>query len=435
MLLIYTRQLTPRIHFVFELLLKDLVGVTFQLTTDENQFRNYEAPKFSYSNSPLENELFFQSVDLLFENEIKNQNIEVFEWNSLKSFYKITTSSVLPFDVFAASFYLVSRYEEYLPYTSDEHGRFPATRSLAYRNNFLQQPLVNQYASELKKILKEKFPQLVFAEKKFEFISTIDIDNAYAYIGKGLYRTTGAIARSVLKFDVNDLKLRSSALIQKSADPYDTYSYYFQLQSQYNFKSIFFFLLGDFTEHDKNLPYSSKRFQSLIKSIAAENEIGIHPSYSSNNKAGQLQKEIERLKNITGKPVTKSRQHFLKMQLPETYRQLIAAGITDDYTMGYAEEAGFRAGICSPYYFFDLKKNECTNLHLHPFAVMDATLNSYMKLPTNEAISLTKKLIDEVKSVNGTFISLWHNETISETGIWKTWRNVFEFTVKYASSL
>lgn len=433
MLLIYTQQLTNRLQYTFDLMLNQLLGISYAITSDVEAFKNSPNPKLNYSLAPLTDELFITSVNLLFETKIEEQKIEVSDWNDLKIFFQTTEKSALPFDVFAASFYLVSRYEEYHNHSVDIHGRYVATDSLAFRNNFLQQPLVNKYAQHLRAVLQQQFQQLEFKQQNYQFISTVDIDNAYAFIGKGLYRTSGALVRSLIKREFSAIRNRIAALRNKTTDIYDTYDYYFDLQKQLKFNSVFFFLLGDFTKFDKNLPHSSARFQQLIKSIGKKAETGIHPSYHSNQNQNQLQKEVNRLSKITGKSVTKSRQHFLKMSLPLTYQNLIKAGISDDYTMGYADCTGFRASICTPFFFFDLSKNEATTLRIHPFAVMDGTLNSYLKLTPEMAAQVVQQLISEVKNVNGTFISLWHNETLSETGIWKGWRSVFEFTVKQAS--
>lgn len=93
--------------------------------------------------------------------------------------------------------------------------------------------------------------------------------------------------------------------------------------------------------------------------------------------------------------------------------------------MGYASLPGFRAGTCTPFPFYDLTSEKETSLRIFPFQVMDGTLNQYMKLSPDEALEECKKLIDEVKKVNGTFISLWHNESLSEMREWKQWRNVY----------
>ncbi len=155
-------------------------------------------------------------------------------------------------------------------------------------------------------------------------------------------------------------------------------------------------------------------------------QIGIHPSYYTNEQPNLLHKEIKNLESVVNKDITQSRQHFLRLNLPDTYRNLIDEDITDDYSMGYAALPGFRAGICSPYNFYDLDIEVETKLRVHPFMVMDGTLKDYMKLTPTDAIETIKKLIEEVKKVDGTFSSLWHNESLSDEQRWKGWRRVYE---------
>ena len=132
------------------------------------------------------------------------------------------------------------------------------------------------------------------------------------------------------------------------------------------------------------------------------------------------------ISGITGKKIRKSRQHFLLLRLPETYRNLLSLGIEEDYSMGYPGICGFRAGICTPFRFYDLQNEKETNLLVFPFQVMDTSLNKYMKLSPQEAQRHIEELVDEVKEVNGTFISIWHNESLHDRGKWKGWRLVFE---------
>ena len=173
--------------------------------------------------------------------------------------------------------------------------------------------------------------------------------------------------------------------------------------------------------------------QKLIKSIADYSQVGIHPSFGSNSKQGQLEKEISRLNAIIKREVRKSRQHFLKLSLPETYRNLIRNDIIEDYTMGFASQSGFRAGTCTPYYFFDLDEEKETALKIFPFQVMESTYKYYLKSTPEESIKEISEIIKEVKEVNGTFISLWHNESLSDTGEWEGWRRVYEETVRQAT--
>lgn len=139
-----------------------------------------------------------------------------------------------------------------------------------------------------------------------------------------------------------------------------------------------------------------------------------------------FEKEKDRLEDIIDRPVTQSRQHYLKLRFPKTYQNLLKLGIANDYTMGFASLAGFRAGTCTPFPFFDLSKNQCTELMIFPFQVMDVTLKNYMHLNPEKASQLIEELMLEVKKVDGTFISLWHNESLKESGQWAGWRKVFE---------
>ncbi len=433
MLLIYSSSITLRLKYIFDLIFHDLLGAKYSITTDKEEFISYDGPKFSYSDEPFGKELFFYATHLLFEKGIHDQNLAVFDWNNTKAFFATHPRYVFPFDPFAASFYLVSRYEEYLPHIRDEHDRYDTRESLAFQKNFLQKPLVNIWALMIKDELQKRFPALVFAQKKYKYISTIDIDNAYAFLEKGVMRTAGGYARSLVHMDAEDLSMRTKVLFRLQKDPYDTYDLQLELQKKHKFRTIYFILLGEYGTNDKNVPADSKKLRSLIKSLADYSEVGIHPSYDSNKIKGNLKKEVNTLSRILKREVTKSRQHFLILKLPATYRQLIDLDITDDYTMGYALQVGFRASICSTYYFYDLDMEQATQLRIHPFAVMDATLKYYMKIPPEEAMNYIKPLIEEVKAVNGTFISLWHNESLSDNRLWAGWKTVYEQMVELAA--
>ena len=432
MLLIYTHKITHRNKYIFNLFFKDTLGVDFTLISDPEEFKLFNGVKLSYTTTPICDELFFCSRNLLFETGISEQNISIFEYNNSKVFFATGKISAIPFDIFAASFYLVSRYEEYLPHIRDEHDRFDAKDSIAFINGFLQKPIVNTWINWIKELLQKKYPHLIFPEKKYEYISTIDIDNAYAYREKGFTRSIGGYLKSILKFDFHEIVERTKVILRLQKDPYDTYDFQLDVLKKYKFRSIYFFLLGDYGVNDKNLPIESKRFQALIKRIGDYAYVGIHPSYGSNKSSEQLKKEVGRLSKVLHRDVTLSRQHFLKLTLPETYRNLIDLDITDDYTMGYASQIGFRASICTPLNFYDLDMDIETKLKIHPFAVMEGTLKYAMKVQPEEAFKKIKPLIDEAKAVNGVFVSLFHNDSLNNEKLWLGWRAVYEEMVEYA---
>lgn len=431
-LLVYSHKLSNRLKYVVNLFFKDLGKLDVELTMDKTQFDEYEGPKLTYSYRTRENSLFLKCNDLLFETGIKDHPVRTFPWNNSVAFFETDNTSDVPFDCFAAAFFLVTRYEEYLPHIRDHYDRFDAQMSLAYKNDFLDKALVNRWANYLFDLLEQRFPSLKIERLQYEVKTTIDIDNAYAYLEKGLMRTAGGLAKSLFSFNFKELTERIQVLTGIKKDPYDSYDYQKAMHEKWKIPFIYFFLLADYGVNDKNIPYHSARFQRLIKSLTDFGIAGIHPSFGSNSNPRKLEKEIERLSGIVNREVKHSRQHFLKLHLPDTYRRLIELGIENDYTMGYAFRPGFRAGIASPYYFYDIDMEMETSLKVHPFAVMEGTIKYYMKLGPESAMEVMRPLVDEVKQVGGTFISLWHNDSISETDLWKGWRGIFEELHEYA---
>lgn len=425
MILIYTSEATKRLEYILKFIFADILNHEFQITTDKVNFQKSNLPKINYSNEEIADSFWIEPKDLLFETNILQKKIDVSTWNNHKIFFQTSDKSDIPFDVFAASFYLISRYEEYLPFSADQHGRFEASQSLAFKNGFLQDPIVDQWIYELAQMLSNKFFGFTLPERKFTFIPTIDIDNAYAYLYKGAVRTIGAAMRDLFKLDANENIKRFQTLAGEK-DPFDTYSYIDSLHAQYGISPIWFFLVGNYSEYDKNLPIENEGFQELICKIAERAEVAIHPSYESNQSFEQLKNEYDYLSKITGKSITKSRQHFLKLFFNQTYQNLIKLGIKEDYTLGYASDIGFRASTCTPFLFYDLLNEHETELRIYPFEVMDVTLNQYLKLSIEEAEQKIKCIIDKIKAVNGTFICLWHNESLSDHGYWKGWEPVYK---------
>jgi hypothetical protein len=161
--------------------------------------------------------------------------------------------------------------------------------------------------------------------------------------------------------------------------------------------------------------------------------VGIHPSFNSNFNPKKLKLEKELLSKVLNREINCSRQHFLFLQFPSTYRNLINLDITDEYSMGFASQPGFRAGICSSFKFFDLEMDVETQLNIHPFTYMEGTLRDYLKISAEEAMDVIKPLIDEVKAVHGNFISIWHNESLGGMKRWTGWQKVYEDMIKIAT--
>ena len=369
MILVYTHKITPRVRYIFKHIFTRILLSPVSFTSKVEEFVAHNGPKMSYTKVPLGKEFFIRSNELLFEQGVNDLEINISKWDETPCFFNTGSNSSIPFDIFAASFYLISRYEEYLPHVRDVHERFTAEQSLAYKFRFLEKPVVDIWALKLKDILKERFPEYHFPEREFSYISTIDVDNAYAYKYKSFVRTSGGFISDFFKLHLKSFWDRLLVLLRVRKDPYNTFEHILALSNTYKVK-------------------------------------------------------------VTNIPTTISRQHFLRFSLPETYQNLIDLEINEDYSMGYASHVGFRAGTSIPFHFFDLDFEIQTPLLIYPFALMDTTLNDYMGLTPKQSLGRTKDLLHEVMKVKGTFITLFHNESVSGYLRWNGWQRVYETMLK-----
>ncbi len=433
-MLVHVPRITDRVLYTFDLVFKQLLGLDFSVTSDVEKFTAYEGPKMVYGPYRLGDAPFQKAHELLFERHINDQETTSVDFEGVKGLFPVYGKGLLmPFDVFAASFYLVSRYEEYLPQVRDKYGRFQAESTWMFENGLLQKPLVDIWAIAMKNRLIEIYPNLLFKERKFEFVPTYDVDAAWAYKHKGVYRTLGGFFKDLAEGNREGLRERHEVLRGKRKDPFDSFDFQFELQKTFKLKPIYFILCGEYDTNDKNISLRKDAFKSLIKRLGDYADVGIHPSFSSYLNLEKLQAEIDGLSEVLHRPLTKSRQHFLRMNLPRSYQKLIELDISDDYTMGFASQTGFRAGIADAFRFFDLENDMATNLWVHPFALMDGTMRDYLNLDVEASLDLAKQLVDEVKAVGGRFIYLTHNETLGGEKRWVGWPEMYRQLLEYIS--
>jgi hypothetical protein len=425
-MLFYSHTIPPRLHYISHFIGKEIAGEAFRLTTDIEIFKTYEGARLNYSPARIAaDELWLQPHPLVGERGIRQQETTCFETSGFTAFFK--TAGDLSFDIFAAAFYLLSRYEEYLPYQKDIYGRYAHENSLAFKEGFITIPLVNKWMEELKKKLKEKFSTLNVRSATFNFIPTYDIDEAYSYKHKSWWRTTGAVGKAIVKGEWAKIGERRRVLNGVVPDPYDSYKWMDELHQLHQLRPRYFFLVtGKTGKYDRNILPKEHALQQLIRQHAEKYATGIHPSWQSGDDPSLLLNEIATLEHITGKKISSSRQHFIRLTLPHTFRHLIEAGIEEDFSMGYGSINGFRASVSSPFYWYDLEKEETTNLLLYPFCYMEANSFFEQKLSSQQSLEELLHYYKEVKAVNGTLITLWHNTFLGTDPLFKGWREVYE---------
>lgn len=412
---IYTKNCTERHRYIFRIFFDDYFNIHGQQDT-YTQSRGY---KISYSNEPIPGSNLHIVPDGLLQSRIMLPETEypsTASWNPEE----------LPAgtDIFGLAFFILTRMEEYdSPYT-DTHGRFlPEKSILAGRMHI---PWIDVWRELLWTKVLEDVPGALFNKPEFRILPTFDIDHAYAYKGKGFLRNAGGLCLDLLRGRMKSLRLRLR-FFSSGKDPYDTYAYISRQLRIHKQRAVFFILCGERNPpYDTPVPLHSRAYRTLLQEIRSIGETGLHPSYASQEDAGILKAEYKRLQEMLPSAVSSSRQHFLRIYWPATYRRLIETGVTRDYTMGYASVTGFRAGTCRPYPWFDLEANLESRLYIYPFSCMDGTLNEYLKLSPEQAIRTALELRDITRRYNGCFVMLWHNHSLNEEGHWKGWRSVFE---------
>lgn len=431
MLLIYSQYDSPRFRYTCEVLLHELSGIRISFTNDVSEFAQYEGAKINYSSGTLsDKEIRIEPHSLLFETGIRPLEVTVEKGVSYPLLFP-TPGGDLLFDIFAASFYLLSRYEEYLPYQPDEYGRFPHAKSIAFKNEFLRLPVINYWLSDFLARLQAKFPTLIIKSPQFRFIPTYDIDMAFSYLHKGIKRNTGGLMRSLIRNEMSEIKQRIAVLTGKQKDPFDVFDWLDTLHQSHNLRPYYFFLVATSRgRYDKNINPNHPVMRKLISRHASAYPVGIHPSWQSSDKPDLLSSEIQTLKAIAEKEVTNSRQHYIRFHLPDTYRRLIDHGITDEFSMGYATINGFRASVVSPYFWYDLAREEKTNLLIHPFCFMDANAYYKQKLTPSQAYDEIQYFYHTIRRVNGTMITIWHNSILGTDRKFLGWKEVYESFIK-----
>ncbi len=429
-MLIYTEHVTPRLTYTLSHIFNTYLGVQYKIITDAVEFDSSNLSKINYSNIDFELALQILPQGLLFENIINKTKPKIEYHNKIPIIFKQKKGNI-PFDLFSAVFWFLSRYEEYQQFTPDAHQRFAATESFVYKNNLLNRPIVDEWLVYFKEVLENYFSGIKLKQNKFSAITTIDVDSPWCYKNKGFFRNMAGFIRDIIKTDFSYVNLRIKVLLNKIPDPWYNFQNIESIYKNTDTELMFFIHTGNYGRYDKTVNYKLKAFVNFVKGLGNKAEIGLHPSYKAANNKNIFKDEINRLSEITDRKVIKNRQHFLKFTIPAYYLMLIELGIEQDYSMGFPDKPGFRAGISEPFRFFDLANNKETNLLIHPFAVMDRSLNTYEGQLVDNAFLTIKDIIESVREVNGTFISLWHNESLSNRFEWEGWLAVFNKMTDY----
>lgn len=357
-LLVYVPLLTPRIRYVFNFIFNDILKTQVGFSSNLAEFKSSKLAKITYSDHPVADELFFKNTDFLLSHEIAKPNFKTTSFGDMIVPFAVDNSS-LPFDVFAASFYFVSRYEEYLPFNPGADGSYPPEKSLQYRLKLLEFPVIDGWALMLKNMLLKRYPNLYFGKKEFVFSPLICLYKAERPGAASLIRRTLSFLSRFFKNgkDLATLTKRSSSLQLFLDEHHQKY----ELNAQYFYKS-----------------------------------------------SAEIDQDGNR-----------------QIVMPRSYLQLLKYNKLKDYRMGYPDLIGFRAGTCTPFFWYDLQLEKTTHLLVHPIPINDHILKRTRTFDKDEILSKWGPLIRNVKLLKGSFYLVWHKETLPDYGKGKLGRKLY----------
>lgn len=327
-------------------------------------------------------------------------------------------------DIIAATFFMLSRWEETVVDVRDEHERFPATASVAYKQGFLDRPIVDEYALILREWVKLILPNWRPKLSQFSIKLSHDIDHVRRFLD--LHTVFRSLGRSLLiQFDLRNACQICLDAVSQTIRPDQTpeirgIEALANLSNRYGFNSAFYFMTAKPGPRENDYDLAVPKMRELALSLESRGfEIGFHPGYDTLNNPSLLFKQKAQLDAIIGKTEYGGRQHYLRFSVPKTWRDWEQAGLIYDSTLGYADHEGFRGGTCHPFQPFDLEQDCQLNLWELPLIVMDGTLKQYRQLTPAQGLEVIMSLARKCKRVRGTFTLLWHNSSIH--GDWFFW--------------
>jgi len=366
-ILIYVPSITPRINYTFRQVCKRFLGFRINFTTKIEPFIAYKGVKFSYANQRLGNEIFIQACGLLQEQGVNDIEIKVSIWENEPYFFSTSNQSDIPYDIFAASFYLLTRYEEYLPHVKNQLRDFPAEESIAFKNNFLQKPIINIWTEKFLETLKTKFDSISLEIPPKKVNLNIAVKKAFKYRKHGISRSIAGFLADALQLRFNEVYSRIKTWFKPDLDPYDVYEELIKFKNETQIEMKFMFLLGDYSIYTKNINHRRRVYQKLIKSMGDYCEIGLMPSHEAIHNLEILNKEIKRFELISNRELKSVMIKNHELNFPDFYIDLDKTNIEKDYSMGYHNHIGYRAGTSHAFLFYDLNLEQASPIEIHPF--------------------------------------------------------------------
>ncbi len=396
----------------------------------------------NFSENSTEITLIDVEVPIILGSDDPTEQMGQFAWKKLRPFlWTSEKKRYLGIDILGAAFFVLTRYEEYVKADRDNHSRFPGCASLAFQEGFLDRPIINEYVEILWWCLQGLWPEINRKSRNFRMLVSHDVDIPLYQAFIGLYSLMRNCAGDILKRRTPPLALQriKSWCGVKKGDYKKDLNYSFDrlmdISERNNLRSAFYFKTGCTNKYyDYDYSIDHPYIRQLIRDIYSRgHEIGFHPSYDTFLSLTNTRLEFEKLLRVCEEEGIKNiewggRQHFLRWQVPVTWRNWAETGLAYDSSLSYADKAGFRCGTCYEYPVYDLEQRKTLSLYERPLIAMEVSIleEEYMGLSGQEAMDYLNKLKHRCEKFNGDFTLLWHNSSFLNNMHWEIYESLLD---------
>lgn len=427
-MLVYSDHPSPRVRYVMHHMFERMLGMSVEWASGAEEFRSATGPRLSYGRERFEEAVYMPWSGAI--DDLPTTDPQLVERPDGPALFPVGAEE----DLFAGIFYLLSLTDEMRCTERDAHGRVPSAALFTVRKGLADRPWVDEKVLRFGRGLDQRWPRGSIATRRYRHVVTVDMDNILRYAGRPLSRAIGASLKDVLSGSFSAVSERWRVRSGSVPDPYLKAIERIEAHCGMMDRTVLFFLMRGEGAFDHAADPQQQVTRELVQRAARNSEVGLHPSYGSSRHISLIMRERSLLQDVVGRPVRATRQHFLRWRIPETLRFLSGSDYTEDHTLGFTDRAGFRAGTCTPFPWYDLEREEGTELMLHPFAAMDSALIDQQRLGPDGVFKAMAAVSDAVRAVAGTFISVWHDRYLSGHREFAPWPSVFERVMEQAKA-
>ena len=435
MICIFTDKYTNRLKYVTDHIFKRILGQSVNIVNKVEDLPTLSSsPLIVYSDTlKVKGALHIIPNGLLFKKGVREYDITISTWEGEKVFFS-TSGGDIPFDIFSASFYLLSRYEEYLPIKEnfDSKGCFISEKSLAYKEGFLQTPLVDVWALKLEDKLKTLFTNYIPAqEKRFRFLPIISINTPYRYRTYSILGNILRLGKKVFERDWSELKKQLRVLLRIDQDPYCNVDKIVELHNRNSLRPLFALRMSRKKWYKRPIYFA---YSTYKKVLCRNYQIALCMSGVASYSASQLKFEQKFISSIFKTRIVTSVSGVSEYVISKFYRNLSNSRIKDDFSMSYPDRIGFRNSTCTPFRVYDLNIEEYYRVDVHSVPFTTWSLKK-MGLTKEEIVNAATSMAKTVKALRGEFIIASHNDNFVDSSHLKGWSSTYEYIIRYASLL